>query len=120
MTEAEFLRHTYRAPSGCLLWVAEGRAHINGQAYGFWWEQTPRGWRPVYAHRWAYIHWKGWIPRGHTLDHRCHSEDESCPGGPSCLHRRCVDPEHLEPVTLAENQARRKGRKAKLREKAVV
>lgn len=29
------------------------------------------------------------------LGHLCHDRDETCAGGPSCLHRRCVNPEHL-------------------------
>ncbi|MGA5467821.1 hypothetical protein ACPCUK_03145 [Streptomyces arboris] len=29
------------------------------------------------------------------LGHLCHDRDETCEGGPSCLHRRCVNPEHL-------------------------
>lgn len=45
------------------------------------------------------------IPGGHTIDHTCHTKDETCPGGP-CMHRRCGNPAHLEPVLKAENTRR--------------
>lgn len=48
----------------------------------------------------------GPIPAGLHLDHLCHTFDLSCAGGPGCLHRRCVNPAHLEPVTPTENAKR--------------
>lgn len=42
------------------------------------------------AHRWAYEHFIGPVPAGMVLDHLCRT-------------RGCVNPEHLEPVTQAEN-----------------
>jgi hypothetical protein len=41
-----------------------------------------------------------------TIDHLCHSLDESCPGGETCKHRRCVRPSHLELVERGENTRR--------------
>lgn len=64
------------------------------------------GGRRTYAHIWAYEHWIGPVPLGLTLDHLCHTLDLSCPGGPTCPHRSCVSPYHLEPVTSAENTLR--------------
>lgn len=58
------------------------------------------------AHRVAYELTIGPIPDGLQLDHTCHTHHDSCPGGRSCRHRRCVNPAHLEPVTLAENASR--------------
>lgn len=49
--------------------------------------------RNVRAHRWAYEHLVGQIPEGMVLDHLCG-------------HRDCVNPSHLEPVTVAENNRR--------------
>lgn len=45
------------------------------------------------AHRFAYLHYRGLIPPGMVLDHLCRV-------------RHCVNPDHLEPVTSAENTRR--------------
>jgi hypothetical protein len=58
------------------------------------------------AHRFAWESVNGPIPEGLELDHTCHSRDAACVGGEACLHRRCVRPAHLEPVTPAENNRR--------------
>jgi len=62
------------------------------------------------AHRFAYELLVGPIPEGMTLDHLCHNADPTCAGGPTCAHRRCVNPVHLEPVTSPENSSRRNPR----------
>lgn len=48
--------------------------------------------KTIMAHRLAYIKLIGPIPDGLTLDH-------------GCRNRRCCNPWHLEPMTLAENNA---------------
>ena len=58
------------------------------------------------AHRLVYEALVGQIPDGLTLDHLCHTQDAACVGGTSCPHRRCVNPSHLEPVTVGENSLR--------------
>lgn len=58
------------------------------------------------AHRVAYELGVGPIPPGLHIDHKCHTRDLSCPGGHACLHRRCCNPVHLEPVTPLENVRR--------------
>lgn len=50
----------------------------------------------------------GPIPPGMQLDHRCHSDDLTCPGG-RCPHRSCVNPLHLEPVAARVNTLRGRG-----------
>ena len=71
----------------CWLWQASGvriygRFYVDGSG--------------VYAHRWAYEFCLGLIPNGLGLDHLCRI-------------RRCVNPDHLEPVTQRENILRGEG-----------
>lgn len=61
------------------------------------------------AHRWYYERIKGSIPSGLQPDHKCHTNDYSCSGGPTCKHRSCVNPDHIELVTSGVNTLRGKG-----------
>lgn len=79
---AFFWRHVVMGPNGC--WVWTGVMHPRG--YG--WAK-----RNVLAHRWIYEHMVGPIPAGLCIDHLCRN-------------RRCQNPAHMEPVTLAENTRR--------------
>lgn len=51
------------------------------------------------------------IPDEHQVDHTCHNNDLSCVATDAdpCLHRRCVNPRHLEPTTARENVIRSSG-----------
>lgn len=73
--------------TGCWLWLgalsAKGYARFHDRSYIV-----------VWAHRWAYVHFRGRIPKGKHLDHLCRV--------PSC-----VNPDHLEPVTVKENNRRK-------------
>ena len=89
---------------GCVIYT--GR--LNDAGYG---ALSSNG-RPVLAHRLVYLKCVGEIPSGEMLDHLCHSSDVDCPGGSTCLHRRCVNPNHLEPVTPVENNLRGRSRSA--------
>lgn len=51
--------------------------------------------KTVRAHRWYYEQARGSVPNGLQLDHLCRV-------------RRCVNPDHLEPVTAAVNTERSK------------
>lgn len=74
-------------PDACWIWTAA----LNGCGYGAFTLPTGRKkGRQVRAHRFAYELLHGPIPGGLPLDHTC--------GRPLC-----VNPAHLEPVSLAEN-----------------
>ena len=82
-------------PDGCWLWLGQR----NAWGYGhFRRTLVPGTYVAVKAHRLAYELVVGPIPAGLTLDHLC--------GRPSC-----VRPDHLEPVTSAENLRRRHARR---------
>lgn len=92
-----------RGDDDCWPWLAS-LSHGYGQIKG------PRR-SPLGAHRVAYELLVGPIPEGLTLDHLCHTRDPECTPGPACLHRRCVNPAHLEVVSASENTRRGVGRK---------
>lgn len=89
------LEKTTPGYGGCVIWTA---TH-NDRGYG----QINDSGKMVYAHRVAYTLFTGPIPDGMVVDHTCHNGDASCPGGPECLHRRCINPHHLEAITSEEN-----------------
>lgn len=77
--------------NGCLIWTAWS----NNKGYGTF----SRGGKTRYAHRVAYEMLVGPIPEGLELDHLCRVP-------------LCVRPDHLEPVTHAENVRRGNAGKA--------
>lgn len=93
-----FMRHVLRG-DGCWLWTG----CIANNGYG----QVGHEGRTRSAHTVAYEMFVGPIPEGLTIDHTCHN-GSGCKGGPTCTHRRCVNPGHLEPVTNLVNNRRAK------------
>lgn len=79
----KFEANTVRTPDSCWYWTGQTR---DGR-YGLFRFRTD-GYQV--AHRWSYEHFVGPIPDGLTLDHLCRVT-------------MCVNPDHLEPVTLQEN-----------------
>jgi len=71
--------------SGCWLWLG-----FLSSGYGRLTVTTSSGRKTIAAHRFVYEQVNGRIPAGLLLDHLCRV-------------RCCVNPAHLEPVTLKEN-----------------
>jgi len=84
--EERFMSRVRKEENGCWIWTAG----LMGNGYGFF---APAHGAYFSAHRWSYMHFRGPIPDGLALDHLCRT-------------RACVNPDHLEPVTLSENQRR--------------
>lgn len=74
-------------PDGCWRWIG----YTNPGGYGLF-RPTGQG-RTQVAHRWAWEYIKGPVPEDLTLDHLCRV-------------RNCVNPAHLEPVTMRVNVLR--------------
>lgn len=58
------------------------------------------------AHRIIYAEKVGELIKGMEIDHACHSFDKDCQKTNDCPHRSCVNPDHYEQVTRAENLRR--------------
>jgi hypothetical protein len=91
---------------GCWEWTGP----VMREGYGrFTYQKGKR----ILAHRLAFLLSGRTLDPALVIDHTCHNRDESCKGGRTCPHRRCVNPDHLEQVTSTENILRGKSPPAK-------
>jgi hypothetical protein len=65
--------------------------------------------RVIPIHRFSYLIAVGDLIPGMQIDHVCHSNDKTCNENNNCMHRRCVNPAHLEQVTPRVNVLRSRG-----------
>lgn len=93
-----------RSTNGCWHWTG----FIDDYGYGRFsiGQGSDRSWS---SHRWAFHMLVQELPDrrgtpGHLqVDHECHNRSKSCKGGPTCMHRRCVNPAHLRAVSARVN-----------------
>lgn len=79
------------AESGCWEWMGRLKGHNIKNARGRYSQFAADGYKS--GHRWSYFYFKGPIPDGLTIDHLCRNTI-------------CVNPEHLEAVSMKENVLR--------------
>jgi hypothetical protein len=87
-----FLAKVATGEDGCWIWQG---AKNDSKGYG----RVGAGGRRFLAHRYSYHLLVGDLAPGLTLDH-------------TCKNTRCVNPDHLEPVSISENTRRAKSRPA--------
>src|SRR3972149_4061737 len=85
-------------PYGCWEW----KASLDSTGYGHvrWGGIV----RQAHIVTWELTH--GPVADGFQLDHTCHDPSKCGRSLRECLHRRCVNPDHLEEVTQVENVRR--------------
>lgn len=94
MTPAERFWSKVDKSGECWLWTA---SVISGPRGGYGqFRSGGQGSKMVKSHVWAYEQVVGLVPEGSVLDHLCRN-------------RRCVNPDHLDPVTVRENVRRGAG-----------
>lgn len=96
---ANLTRYTVLPDTGCWAWTGA----LNSQGYG---SVSIGNGATALAHRASWEAANGSIPEGAQIDHTCHNADPECKGGDTCSHRKCINPDHLEPVTQSENLRR--------------
>ena len=102
--EEHMTRYTI-AENGCWHWDG----YVSPYGYGSFLRRTGGETKQHSAHRVSYEYHVGPIPEGLVIDHTCHNNDEHCFEAGNCLHRRCINPDHLEAVTQEVNTLRGKG-----------
>lgn len=85
-------------PNGCVIWTGStdrdnyGQLRVDGKY--------------LRTHRVLYQLLVGSLDSATNVDHVCHNDDKRCAGGRACLHRRCINPHHLDAVSSRENSRR--------------
>jgi len=100
----DLLERVVVCPSGCWIWVgADSGQNGRGGNYPKISRTIAGIQRWIYVHRRVYELFVGPIPDRYQVDHLCARW-----GWNRLLHRRCVNPDHLEAVPHIENQRRKR------------
>lgn len=95
--EERFMARVRNSSNGCWEWTS----YCHKNRYGRFSIGRREDGRvvTVLAHRWSYLHFVGPIADNLVIDHLCRNP-------------RCVNPDHLEPISQSENVRRGNGYKA--------
>lgn len=89
-------------PNGC--WHYTGKITVNGYAEFTHGLGKAKRFKKAPGHRAVYLWFKGAIPDGYVVDHMCHNEAlNDCTNPETCMHKRCLNPEHLRAITYSDN-----------------
>lgn len=91
-------------PDGCWIW----QGTVTSRGYGC--IGSGRKSKSITTHRLAVIVRDGSIADGMTVDHLCHNRSKCESSGKDCLHRRCVNPDHLDVCDIGLNARRARHR----------
>ena len=94
-------------PAGCWPWLAGVNRHGYGVVMYTAHCEDGTAHRPqLMVHRLAYMRFVGDLYHSEQVDHTCHDPAVCLARNKDCLHRRCFNPDHLEPVAAAVNLMR--------------
>jgi len=97
----DLLKRVVVCMSGCWLWTGADSGNGRGGGYAKVSKTIDGVEKWFYVHRYVFELFKGPIPEGYEIDHICKHW-----GWIPFIHRRCVNPDHLEAVPPSENQRR--------------
>lgn len=83
-------------------WIWTGAISKGGYGNVCYIDQGKKRWNTPHRLLWIELH--GPIQTGLEVDHVCH-DPASCQGGAGCMHRRCVNPDHLQLTTPKQNSS---------------
>jgi hypothetical protein len=107
LTPYVFVRIEVDSVSGC--WIYTGARSKSGYS-SIWY-----GGKVWPGHKLSYTLLVGPVPDGYELDHKCHDPQACSYRDSRCIHRACINPGDVQPLTHGENQ-RRGGKSYDLRQ----
>lgn len=105
ITDEERLANYEVQDNGCWHW----KGPRSKAGYGMIYQRRDGVFKGILAHRFFFEQHGGVLEGRKPLDHVCHNTDKTCTPEVECLHRRCVNPDHLQLVTTQINVLRGNG-----------